>query len=252
MVLAVIGVVPSIVLAVAPVLVLAYSVASSVLILLTIVVADGQVGPSQMEITLTPSSTGLSTGTFSVTGTDGRGKIEITASDNGSGYLKLAHNNYGTANGFTLSSTTQLGLTTGSANAGVDAVASINGVSSTGNGRTITWDASGQDFHGLSIKYTGTSTGSIGSLTLTLGVGELISRRLGFLTASDGYVTARQDNLQKNIDSLDVRMKELEERLTKQRERLINQFVAMENAMSKMKNISSWLSQQLGSISSLK
>jgi flagellar hook-associated protein 2 len=176
----------------------------------------------------------------------------MTASDNGSGYLKLAHNNYGSGNGFTLSSTTQLGLTTGSTNSGIDAVASINGVSETGNGQTITWDESGQDFHGLSVKYTGTSTGSIGSLTLTLGVGELISRRLGFLTASDGYVTARQNNLQTNIDSLDVRMKELEERLTKQRERLINQFVAMENAMSKMQNISSWLSQQLGSISSLK
>ena len=229
-----------------------YTVSASVNSAGKIVVADGQTGPSQMEMTLTPSSTGLSLGTFSVTGTDGRGKIEITASDNGSGYLTLAHNNYGSANGFTLSSTTQLGLTTGSINSGVDAVASINGVSETGNGQTITWDESGQDFHGLSVKYTGTSTGSIGSLTLTLGVGEMIARRLEFLTASDGYVTARQNNLQKNIDSLDDRMKELDERLTKQRERLINQFVAMENAMSKMQNISSWLSQQLGSISSLK
>lgn len=210
-----------------------------------IAVTDGQVGTSKMEITLTPSSTGLSFGTFSVTGTDGRGKMEIAAANNGSGYLKFTQNNYGSANGFTFGSTTQLGLTTASTYSGVDAVASINGISATGNGQTITWNSSGKDFDGLSIKYTGTSTGSIGSLTLTLGAGELIYRRLGFITASDGYVTARQNGLQRVIDNLDNRKTELGNRLAKERERLTNQFTAMENALSKMKNISSWLSQQL-------
>jgi flagellar hook-associated protein 2 len=133
---------------------------------------------------------------------------------------------------------------------GVDVVGTINGEAAIGSGNTLT-GGPGTSVEGLVLSYSGTNTGAVGSITLTLGVAEAFSRILYNLTDSiDGYVADKQTGIQNRIDNLDKKIDRMEGRLDKRMEILTNQYVAMETAMNKMQNLSSWLSSQISQLNS--
>jgi flagellar hook-associated protein 2 len=102
------------------------------------------------------------------------------------------------------------------------------------------------DAEGLVVRYSGTATGDVGSLTLTFGVAELFDRTLACITDSvDGYVANKGETLQDTIDRLDKRMERMEEQIDQKMERMTNQFIAMEEALSIMQSQSDWLSGQI-------
>jgi len=222
-----------------------------------LVITDESSGGSDLSISLDYSQAhdltfGASVSTTNTGGQEGRYAMDITASNSGSDELVLTYDNYGSGHSFTISEDTDTGLWTGSQTTpvtttdGLDVTGTINGESATGSGRTLTGDDDETNIGGLAIKYTGTTTGDIGTIKLILGMAELFDRVLFNIADSyDGYVAFKQDSLQDNIERLETRIEDMEDRLDAKMERMINKFVAMEIAMSRIQSQSQWLSGQL-------
>lgn len=214
-----------------------------------IVVTDRQTGTSQLAISITANNQGggsLTFGTLSTT-TTGRYAMEITASKNGSNQLVLTHESYGSDYGFTISQTSNyLGITDGTY-AGDDVAGTINGESATGKGQRLTGDSGENNIDGLVIEYTGSSTGNVGTVTLTLGVFEEFERQIfAMVDDFDGYISFKMDSMADNIERIDDKIEDMEERLELKRTRLIAQFLAMEQTIAKLNTQGAWLSSQSG------
>ncbi len=225
-----------------------------------LVITDKYEGNSQLSITLDYTDAhsltfGTSVSTSNSGGQEGRYAIDITASDDGSSHLVLTNNYYGSAYDFTISESAASDankLWTGgdqTVNNGADVEGTINGEDATGSGQVLTGDDGETNVDGLVIKYTGSSTGVVGNVELTIGVGELFDRTLFNITDSfDGYVAYKQDSLEERVDSLETRIEEMEVRLDQKLEQMIARFVAMERALAAMQSQSSWLASQLDAI----
>lgn len=105
------------------------------------------------------------------------------------------------------------------------------------------------DANGLMVRYTGTETGLVGSLTLSFGVAELLSRRLDAVTDPvSGYLSGKNRTIQDTITNLDRRIETMEDRLELRMATLEKKFIAMETALSKLQSQSGWLSGQINAI----
>ena len=219
-----------------------------------IVITDTQAGDSNLTFnidTQTAEITGLNFGDVNTTnagGVVGRYAMNITASDDAN-KLVLTHNTYGTGQQVSTESdgADALGLNTATKVWGYNVAGTINSLTATGSGQRLSLDSDGNNADGLSISYTGTSTIAETTFTLTLGIGELLDRRLGFITnTSDGYVTYKKTSLGNSIDSFEDRIENMEASLNRKMETMINRFVAMEMALANIQNQSDWLSAQIG------
>lgn len=164
--------------------------------------------------------------------------------ENASGYLRLVHLDYGSSYGFTVSQTANYtGIADGTYE-GTDVAGTIGGKPAEGNGQYLTCSSGPPE--GLMVKYTGTATGDVGTVTLTLGVAEQLYRSLEAVTDPyEGLIKVETDGLQSRIDYLQEQIEAMEERLEKEREMLMRQFVAMENALAQLRTLSDWLAQQI-------
>jgi flagellar hook-associated protein 2 len=114
----------------------------------------------------------------------------------------------------------------------------------TGEGEYLTGTSG--DAKGLLVRYSGTATGNVGSLTLTFGVAELLNRSLYHITDSvDGLISNKTETIQKTITKMDENMAKMEDRLTQKMAVLERQFIAMETALSQFQTQSNWLTQQI-------
>jgi flagellar hook-associated protein 2 len=219
-----------------------------------LVITDKHQGNSALTIEITePAGRGLDFGTVDVTAGAGDGSQEgryamaITASNDGSNHLKLTHDSYGDKE-FAISETGDILWVAGdqTVNNGVNVAGTIKGEAATGSGQTLTGNDGEANVDGLVIKYTGTTTGDIGTVTVTLGVAELFDRILYSITDSyEGYVGFKQDSLEEKIDSISTNIEAMEVRLERKLENMINRFVAMEMALAAMQSQSQWLNGQI-------
>jgi flagellar hook-associated protein 2 len=217
-----------------------------------LVLMDNEEGSSSLSLAFDYSETANPTndifGTVLTTndgGQDGRKSMAITASNDGSNHLQLSNDNYGSGYSFTI----QSGLWSSSpvtVNNGQDIAGTINGEAATGSGQRLTGNEDAANIAGLSIRYTGSSTGNVGNIKFTTGVAELFDRALFNITDSfEGYVAFKQDSLSEHISDLEDRMDRMNDRLDKRKETLLARFTAMELALSKIQSMSSWLTGQL-------
>jgi len=224
-----------------------------------LVVTDKYEGNSQVDITFDYSQAhDLDFGSVLTTNTggqEGRYAMEITATNDGSDHLVLSHDSYGNDYAFTIQENTDTGLWTGSQTTsvsvdnGLDVAGTINGEAATGSGQILTGDDDETNVDGLVIKYTGTATGDIGNVKLTLGAAELFDRALYKITDPlEGYVAFKQDSLQDSIEDYENRIEQKEAGLNRKMEMMINRFVAMEMAISNLQSQSQWLSGQLANL----
>jgi len=182
--------------------------------------------------------------------------MDITATDDGSGHLVLAHDHFGNDYSFTISedaATPSNKLWTGGdqdVNNGVDVAGTINGEAATGSGQILKGDEGESNIEGLAIKYTGTAEGlDVGEIKLTLGTAALFDRILFSITDPyEGYVAFKQDSLQDSINSFETRIEEMEARLDLRMENMMNRFMAMESALSVMQSQSQWLTGQINAL----
>jgi flagellar hook-associated protein 2 len=222
-----------------------------------IMVTDKDSGTSQITLDITePTGRGLDFGTVDKAnpgGATGRYGMAITASNDGSDHLVLTHNSYGDTYSFNISEDSDILWTGGdqTVSNGSNVAGTINGEAATGSGQILKGNTGNANTEGLSIKYTGTSTGDAGTIKLTIGTADLFSRILFNITDSyDGYVTFKKTSLQNSIDGFKTKIVQMEAQLERKKEMMINRFVAMEIALDTMKNQSNWLAGQLTSAAS--
>jgi flagellar hook-associated protein 2 len=222
------------------------------------------------QITVKSSTTGTSPLTFSITAKNegggsldfgtvdttasGHGVMALTASAVGSD-IRITHGAYGATPGFTVAfadggsgATAQLGIAAGSVH-GTDVQGTIGGFAATGSGQQLV-GAAGTPVDGLSIGYLGATTGSIGSVTLTQGVGSLVDRLLKAWTDIGGSVATRQNALNDTIALQQKRLDDFNARMDVRRQALLKVYLAMDTTVSKLKSQGSSILSAMGLSSS--
>jgi flagellar hook-associated protein 2 len=219
-----------------------------------IAITDKTTGSSSISLMLDYSDTQsqlLDFGTVLTTnpsGKKGHYAMGITACADATNHLVLTHDGYGSANTFTIQQANKLLWDEDfpTVNQGLDVTGTINGEEATGTGQILTGNSGEANVDGLSIKYTGTTSGvDAGTMKLTLGVGELYDRALFHISDNiEGYVPFKLQSLQDNITAYQTQVDEMETLLTRKQEQMTNRFVQMELALQKIQSQSSWLSGQ--------
>jgi flagellar hook-associated protein 2 len=178
--------------------------------------------------------------------------LGLTASNSG-GQVAIESSSYGAAASFTVAYTAggsdgtgQLGVAA-SSYSGSDIAGTIGGLAATGAGAVLTGVAGGVT-GGLSVQYTGASTGAVGDVTFSKGVAGLLYEAADAIARSGGSISTQQDALTRNISTLTTRADYMQDVLDRRRESLLKQYVAMERALQRLQQQTSALS---GLISSL-
>jgi len=168
--------------------------------------------------------------------------IKVTLSES-AGKLTITSNQYGSAS--TVSITGGNGESdlfgTPIETSGVDIAGTINGISATGSGQTLTGTA---DSSGLVLKITGGGTGTRGDIDFAHGfaakLGKLVDGML-----KDHLVDSRIDGINSSIKDIDAQRETLNRRLVDVERRIRSQFTALDTMLAGMTQTSNFLQQQL-------
>jgi len=129
----------------------------------------------------------------------------------------------------------QLGVAAG-VYAGVDVQGTIGGLPAIGSGRSLT-GATGGKTEGLAIKYTGTATGDMGTVSFMQGAaGSLFLAADAIARSGDGAVATQQEAIQRTITSLTTRADTVQQMLDRRKDLLVKQFTAMEAAIARIQS----------------
>ncbi len=204
-------------------------------------------GASPYSMTLDIGSTLAST--VAKINSDSKLKDQVFASVNGN-RIHIDSKRFGANGSFSVSSTmppdgANSGIGTGgvsTAVAGKDVAGTINGEAVTGSGQFMTGNIGNKTTEGLQLQYTGTSTGIVGNMVYSKGVGSQLNELIGGYTdGQTGLMTITDTSLQKEIDGITTQMTDLNNRLAGYQQDLKVKFAAMESAISKFQQQSSQL-----------
>jgi flagellar hook-associated protein 2 len=188
--------------------------------------------------------------------------MEIAATDDGTGRIRLASNDYGSAQTFSVvsdgdGSAGTTGFDTSPVVAtGVDITGTIGGHAALGNGLTLT-GAAGQPEEGLSLSISQTTTGSYGSIILasategTEGASILMNLQSlldGITDPLSGPIHNSTDSLNQSIRSLNDQIAAYQDRLEVRRTMLTAEFQKADEALRLLSVAQSSLSNQLDSM----
>lgn len=153
--------------------------------------------------------------------------------------LQISSTNYGSAATVSVSlqgggtnSTAQLGLSTTPAT-GTDVQGTIGGFAATGSGQTLL-GAAGTPVDGLSVLYTGTTTGASGTISLTQGLGASVDRLLTGWTQLGGTVDSKEQQLTDQITIQQGRLDDFNNRMAVRRQALLKEYLAMDTAVQRL------------------
>ncbi|MGO9137389.1 MAG: flagellar filament capping protein FliD [Syntrophales bacterium] len=179
--------------------------------------------------------------------TGGHYAMDMTASSNAQNQIVLTSTDYGSASDFTITDAGVLwNSTTPQTFTGKDVEGTIGGEEATGSGQVLRGNAGNANTDGLSVEYTGSSTGNAGTINLTTGVAALFDRALYNITDPySGYVAFKETSLQNSINNYTTEINQMNEQLAQKKQQMLNEFVTMETAISTIQSESSWLTSQL-------
>ena len=174
-----------------------------------------------------------------------QGGLSVSVNQTG-GVLSIASSIYGTnssVNGLGGSAASLFGASPTTA-AGTDVAGTINGVAATGSGQNLT------SVDGLRLGITATTAGSLGTVTLSNGYAARLSSLIDSLNdANTGPIASRTTGLNSSIKRITAQEDSFNERLVTMEANYRRQFSALDAALSQMKTTSSFLTQQLSSLS---
>lgn len=203
----------------------------------TLTLNDTQNGTSaQVQLTTGMTTADIVAAIQSAITTNG---MAIDVGTNGND-ITLTHQNSGSAAGLSFSVS---GLGDGASEAfgasgsasGTDVVGTIGGYAATGSGDMLVGN-SGTPAAGLTVRYTGTSTGSAGSITLDVGTMTSIKRLLdNYIDSGSGLLDQRASALSTKNDSLVQRVADIDSALARERLTLVSKYAAMEAAIASLR-----------------
>lgn len=180
--------------------------------------------------------------------TGSRGSVSVSQAG---GLLSITSARYGSASQAAVTGGNGMASLLGAApvtTTGVDVAGTINGVAATGSGQTLT-GAIGNPSEGLALRIVGGALGARGTVTFSQGYAYQLNQYLDTALGSTGSLTARTDGINSSLKSLDQRQQELQTRLAAVEKRYRAQFTALDAMMSSMNSTSSFLTQQLATLS---
>lgn len=158
-----------------------------------------------------------------------------------SGVLVIEALEYGAGSDFTAvsdrdpdgsNSSTGIGTGGGTKTDGQDIAGTIGGESATGLGAVLTADDASENTAGVSVRYTGASTGVVGAVSITGGLSDILQDRVtSFTDFTNGLLKAEDNGITGQIEDIDRQIAELEKRLVDREALLRRRFAAMEEAI---------------------
>lgn len=183
------------------------------------------------------------------------GKSVIVSLD-GSGQLKFTSSSYGSNSTVAITQVdtdtlADLGLSVGSGTDGLNVEGSINGATATGDGQILT-AATGDDSEGISIKVSGTATGSRGTVTYIEGVAEQLVDQLNDILGIDGIISNKETTFDKQLESIAKERASMESRIASLQSRLATQFTSADILVSNLNSTADFLTSQLAALTGSK
>lgn len=145
--------------------------------------------------------------------------------------------------------TTRIDNVTPLSDSGVDIVGTIGGQSSSGVGNLLEVN-DGESLDGLSVLYTGTTTGLAGTVTLSTGAGSIFDNIVEQISSgTSSIIGVRNSAIQEEIDALEERILNREEQVARTQTRLEEDFAALEVELAGLQSQSDFLTNQLSQLS---
>jgi flagellar hook-associated protein 2 len=168
------------------------------------------------------------------------------------GALNIQSNKYGSVSNISLSNNTGTSLsklTTAVTNgtAGLDVIASLNGISKTGTGQLLT-GTNATATEGLQLIIAGGSTGDRGTVNFSIGYASSLSKLVTGFLGTTGTIQSSTTGITKNITDIGKQRDSINSRLFDVEARYRAQFTALDKTVSSLNNISAFLTQQLSAL----
>ena len=174
------------------------------------------------------------------------GVTGLTAS-NQNGYLEIQSNAYGSAQSFSVVSNVAAGAsgtgigTSSLAASGTDVVGTVNAEATSGVGQNLTVTGPGNAL-GLQLQVTGSTTGNLGTVTVSQGLYQQMNSLLTqALNSQNGFVAAAQNGIASSINGLSAQITTLQQSASNQTSLLTQQFAAMQSQLSQLQSIGQYL-----------
>ncbi|MHB1574229.1 MAG: flagellar filament capping protein FliD [Acidithiobacillus ferrooxidans] len=174
------------------------------------------------------------------------GVTGLTAS-NQNGYLEIQSNAYGSAQNFSVVSNVAAGAsgtgigTSSLAASGTDVAGTVNAETTSGVGQNLTVTGPGNAL-GLQLQVTGSTTGNLGTVTVSQGLYQQMNSLLTqALNSQNGFVAAAQNGIASSINGLSAQITTLQQSASNQTSLLTQQFAAMQSQLSQLQSIGQYL-----------
>lgn len=174
-------------------------------------------------------------------------KVSITES---AGVLKIASNQYGAASTVSITGGNGKASLFGTPveTAGLDVAGSINGITATGSGQTLTGQGSS---NGLVLKINGGSTGSRGDIDFAHGFAAKLDKVIDRMLDTH-LIDSRIDGINSTIKDIGSQREALSRRLVDVEKRIRTQFSALDSMVASMTQTSNFLQQQLSKLPTIR
>jgi len=174
-------------------------------------------------------------------------KVSVTES---AGVLKIASNQYGAASTVSITGGNGKASLFGTPveTAGLDVAGSINGITATGSGQTLTGQGSS---NGLVLKINGGSTGSRGDIDFAHGFAAKLDKVIDRMLDTH-LIDSRIDGINSTIKDIGSQREVLSRRLVDVEKRIRTQFSALDSMVASMTQTSNFLQQQLSKLPTIR
>ena len=175
----------------------------------------------------------------------------VTVTQNG-GVLSVTSNRYGSAStvSFGGNAASNLFGSGPTATAGTDVAGTINGLPATGSGQVLSGLA-GSAVDDVKLTVSGGTTGARGNVTISAGFAGQLDSQLTSLLSSNGPVSASTDGINRSITDINNQITDQNTHLAALQAQYTAEFSSLDSLISSMNSTSTFLTQQLATLTGI-
>nr|WP_267876699.1 flagellar filament capping protein FliD [Massilia genomosp. 1] len=169
-----------------------------------------------------------------------------------SGIFTITSNKYGSTSKVGISGNAAAGLLgTPTLVDGLDVAGTIGGATATGSGQNLTGNA-GSTASGIQIQITGGAIGERGTVNISKGAGAQFTELIDSYLNSKGTISGKNAGINASLADIAKQRAALNIRLTQTEKDLRKQYSSLDVTLSGMSSTSTFLAQQLASLSTIR